>query len=83
MQALHPGVIVGTRFGGGQPKWMQAIAGPIMRGVGFACTLEEAVRRFKVAAFDPIPNGSYVVKGVPSPLPTQSEATGWRGVAGM
>ena len=73
VQALHPGIILGTRFGGGQPAWQQAIGGPIMRAIGMACTLDEAVRRFKVAAFDPIPNGSYVVKGLPSPLPKQSE----------
>ncbi|MFT3841071.1 MAG: SDR family NAD(P)-dependent oxidoreductase [Myxococcaceae bacterium] len=72
-QALHPGIILGTRFGGGQPALMQAIAGPIMRGIGMACTLDEAVRRFKVAAFDPIPNGSYVVNGKPTKLPKQSE----------
>jgi NAD(P)-dependent dehydrogenase (short-subunit alcohol dehydrogenase family) len=73
VNAIHPGVILGTRFGGGQSGFAQAVAGPIMRGIGFACTLEEAVRRFKVAAFDAIPSGAYVVKGAPSPLPKQSE----------
>ncbi len=72
VEALHPGVIMGTRFGGGQPKLAQAIGGPIMRAIGFACTLEEAVRRFRVAAFDELPSGSYLVKGKVAPLPKQS-----------
>lgn len=69
--SIHPGVILGTRFGGGQPKLMQVLAGPLMRGIGFACTLEEAVRRFTVAAFGEVPNGAYVVKGKPAALPKQ------------
>jgi NAD(P)-dependent dehydrogenase (short-subunit alcohol dehydrogenase family) len=69
--SMHPGVIMGTRFGGGQSKLVQAIAGPLMRGIGFGCTLDEAVRRFEVAAFGDIPNGSYLVNGKPAPLPKQ------------
>src|SRR5207253_2387286 len=60
--SIHPGIIMGTRFGGGQPKIAQMIGGPIMRAIGFACTLEEATRRFNVAAFGDVPTGSYVVK---------------------
>jgi NAD(P)-dependent dehydrogenase (short-subunit alcohol dehydrogenase family) len=78
VQAIHPGIILGTRFGGGQPGWQQAIGGPIMRAIGLACTLDEAVRRFRVASFDPIPNGSYVVNGKPAALPKQSEDAGVR-----
>jgi len=70
--ALHPGIIMGTRFGGGQPKAVQAIFGPIMRAFGLACTLDEAVRRFRVACFGDVPTGSYVVKGVAARLPKQS-----------
>jgi NAD(P)-dependent dehydrogenase (short-subunit alcohol dehydrogenase family) len=70
--SVHPGIVLGTRFNGGQPKAMQAIAGPIMRAIGLGCTMEEAVRRFRVACFDDVPNGSYVVKGVPAPLPKQA-----------
>lgn len=70
--SIHPGIIMGTRFGGGQPKAMQAIAGPIMRAIGLACTLDEAVRRFRVASFGDVPTGSYVVKGEPAKLPKQS-----------
>lgn len=69
--SVHPGIIMGTRFGGGQPAFVQAVFGPIMRGVGFACTLEEAVRRFGVACFGDVPTGSYIVKGAPAPLPKQ------------
>jgi len=69
--SMHPGVIMGTRFGGGQPKIAQMIAGPIMRAIGFACTLEEATRRFNVAAFGDVPTGSYLMKGKPAPLPKQ------------
>lgn len=69
--AIHPGVIMGTRFGGGQPALMQALAGPIMRAIGFACTLEEAVRRFRVACFEDVPSGCYLVKGLAGPLPKQ------------
>src|SRR5262249_34263608 len=63
--AVHPGVIMGTRFGGGQPKIAQMIGGPIMRAIGFACTLEEAVRRFSVACFDDVSTGAYMAKGAP------------------
>ncbi len=70
--ALHPGIIMGTRFGGGQAKLMQVLAGPVMRLIGIACTLDEAKRRFRVAAFEEIPSGSYVVKGKPAPLPKQA-----------
>lgn len=69
--SVHPGIILGTRFGGGQPKAMQMIAGPIMRAIGLACTLEEAVRRFTVACFGDVPSGSYLVKGNVAPLPKQ------------
>lgn len=71
--ALHPGIIMGTRFGGGQPKVVQMIFGPIMRGIGLACTLEEAQRRFLVAAFGDVPSGSYLVNGKPVELPKQSK----------
>ncbi len=69
--SMHPGVIMGTRFGGGQPKLMQWLAGPIMRGIGFGCTLEEATRRFMVAAFGDVPTGSYMVNGKVAELPKQ------------
>lgn len=72
--ALHPGVIMGTRFGGGQPEILQAVAGPIMRAVGFACTLGEAVRRFRVACFDDVQSGTYLVRGRPAPLPKQARS---------
>jgi NAD(P)-dependent dehydrogenase (short-subunit alcohol dehydrogenase family) len=71
VEAVHPGIIMGTRFGGGQPKIAQAIGGPIMRAIGMACTLEEAVRRFRVACFDELPSGSYLVKGQVAELPKQ------------
>jgi NAD(P)-dependent dehydrogenase (short-subunit alcohol dehydrogenase family) len=77
--SVHPGVIMGTRFGGGQPALAQAIGGPIMRAIGFACTLEEAVRRFRVACFEPVPSGSYVVKGKPDKLPKQVNDASVRG----
>jgi NAD(P)-dependent dehydrogenase (short-subunit alcohol dehydrogenase family) len=70
--ALHPGIIMGTRFNGGQPRAVQAIFGPLMRGVGLACTLEEAVRRYRVAAFGDIPSGCYLVNGAPVRLPKQA-----------
>lgn len=76
--AIHPGVIMGTRFNGGQPKIAQMIGGPIMRAIGFACTLDEAVRRFTVASFGDVPSGSYIVKGAPAPLPNQSNDAGVR-----
>ncbi len=71
--AVHPGIIVGTRFGGGQPAIAQAIGGPLLRAIGLGCTLEEAVRRFRVACFDPVPSGSYVVKGKAAPLTQQAQ----------
>jgi NAD(P)-dependent dehydrogenase (short-subunit alcohol dehydrogenase family) len=69
--SLHPGIVMGTRFGGGQPRVMQMIAGPIMRAIGLACTPDEATRRFNVAAFGDVPSGSYIVKGKPAELPKQ------------
>ena len=71
--ALHPGIIMGTRFAGGPPKPLQAIMGPIMRAVGFAVTLEESTRRFMVAAFDTLPSGSYLVNGKVAQLPKQTQ----------
>ena len=38
---------------------------------GGSLRLEEATRRFNVAAFGDVPTGSYVVKGKPAPLPKQ------------
>jgi NAD(P)-dependent dehydrogenase (short-subunit alcohol dehydrogenase family) len=70
--SLSPGVIMGTRFGGGQPKIAQMIGGPIMRAIGLGATLEEATRRFNVAAFGDVPTGSYIHPGMPAPLPRQS-----------
>ena len=70
--ALHPGIVMGTRFGGGQPKAMQLLAGPVMRLAGIACTPEEALRRFHVAAFGDVPSGTYLVKGRASALPKPS-----------
>jgi NAD(P)-dependent dehydrogenase (short-subunit alcohol dehydrogenase family) len=69
--SIHPGIIMGTRFGGGQPKVAQIIGGPIMRLIGLACTLEEAQRRFSVAAFGDVPSGSYIVNGKAAKLPKQ------------
>jgi NAD(P)-dependent dehydrogenase (short-subunit alcohol dehydrogenase family) len=71
--SIHPGIILGTRFGGGQPKMQQMLAGPIMRALGVACTLEEAVAKFRVAAFGDVPNGSYLVNGKPAKLPKQAD----------
>ncbi len=77
--SVHPGVIMGTRFGGGQPAFVQAIGGPLMRAIGFMCTLEEAVRRFGVACFDDVPSGSYMVNGKVAALPKQSTDAPLRG----
>jgi len=82
--SIHPGIIMGTRFNGGTPALMQVVFGPLMRGVGLACTLDEAVRRFRVAAFDDVKSGSYMQKGLPSPLPKQAaDATVRGGVMGL
>jgi NAD(P)-dependent dehydrogenase (short-subunit alcohol dehydrogenase family) len=77
--SIHPGIIMGTRFGGGTPKIAQLIGGPIMRAIGMACTLEEAVRRFNVACFGDVPTGSYLQKGAPTALPKQSNDEAVRG----
>jgi NAD(P)-dependent dehydrogenase (short-subunit alcohol dehydrogenase family) len=69
--SVHPGIIMGTRFNGGQPKFVQMVGGPIMRALGAACTLEEATRRFEVACFGDVPTGSYLVNGKVAALPKQ------------
>lgn len=76
--SVHPGIIMGTRFGGGQSALLQAIAGPLTRMMGLGCTLDEAVRRFRVACFDGVPNGAYIVKGVAAPLPKQANEAAMR-----
>jgi NAD(P)-dependent dehydrogenase (short-subunit alcohol dehydrogenase family) len=82
--SMHPGIIMGTQFGGGQPKIAQAIGGPIMRLFGVACTMDEAVAKFRVSAFDPVPTGSYLVNGKPAPLPKQAQDAAIRaGVIGL
>jgi NAD(P)-dependent dehydrogenase (short-subunit alcohol dehydrogenase family) len=70
--SMNPGIVMGTRFGGGQSRFAQAIGGPIMRMLGLACDLDEAMRRFSVAAFGDVPSGAYVTKGVASELPKQA-----------
>jgi NAD(P)-dependent dehydrogenase (short-subunit alcohol dehydrogenase family) len=69
--SVNPGIVMGTRFGGGQPWIAQVIGGPIMRMMGLACDLPEAMRRFSMAAFGDVPSGSYLSKGVVAPLPKQ------------
>lgn len=69
--SMHPGIILGTRFGGGQPKVQQLFAGPLLWALGLSCSLDEAKRRFMVAAFGEVPSGSYLVKGRPATLPKQ------------
>lgn len=69
--SMHPGIIMGTRFGGGQPKIQQMMAGPIMRAIGLACTLEQAMEKFYAAAFGDVENGSYMVNGKAAELPKQ------------
>ncbi len=44
-----------------------------MRGIGVACSLEEAVRRFRAACFNEIPSGSYVVEGAVGAVPKQAQ----------
>jgi hypothetical protein len=67
--SVHPGIIMGTRFGGGQPKVAQVIGGPLMRALGLGATLAEASQRFQIACFGDVPSGSYLAKGRPVPLP--------------
>jgi hypothetical protein len=62
---------MGTRFNGGQSKFQQAVGGPIMRAIGMACTLEEAVAKFHAAAFGDVASGSYMINGKPAALPKQ------------
>ena len=50
-----------------------------MRAIGLACTLEEAQRRFRVAAFEDVPSGCYLVKGKPADLPKQVKDEAIRG----
>jgi retinol dehydrogenase-12 len=75
--SVHPGIIMGTQFGGGQPKVAQVFGGPIMRAIGLGATLAEASRRFQVACLEDVPSGSYLVKGRPAPVPkdARDEAT--------
>lgn len=76
--SVHPGVIVTTRFGGGLPPVVAAVMGPVLRLFGIGCTLDEAVRRFRVACFDDVKSGSYMQKGVVTPLPKQANDAGVR-----
>ncbi|HVO29958.1 MAG TPA: SDR family NAD(P)-dependent oxidoreductase [bacterium] len=71
--SVHPGIIMGTRFGGGQPKIAQILGGPVMRAIGLGATIDQASERFRIACFDDVPNAAYIVKGKPAPLPKPAQ----------
>ena len=71
--SLHPGIVLGTRFGGGQSKAFQRTVGSLLRLIGMARPLEASVKDYQTACFGEIQNGAYVIKGAKAKLPKQAE----------
>lgn len=64
--ALDPGVVLGTRLGGGPPRPLERLLAPLWRGAGLAVPIESAVRAFRVACFGEVPPAAYLVAGEPA-----------------
>lgn len=71
--SVHPGIVNGTRFTAEMPKAMQAVGAFVSNLVGIASPIEVAGERFRVACFDDVPSGAYVLRGAVARLPKQAD----------
>jgi NAD(P)-dependent dehydrogenase (short-subunit alcohol dehydrogenase family) len=73
--AVHPGIILGTRFGGGEPSGPslgRTAGATIMKLIGIGATLEQASERYHSAAFGKLANGTYFAWGKVANVPKQA-----------
>lgn len=74
--AVQPGIVMGTRFGGGEPSRPsvgRSVGAPIMRLLGIGATLEQASERYQKAAFDELASGTYFAWGKVAKIPKQAQ----------
>jgi NAD(P)-dependent dehydrogenase (short-subunit alcohol dehydrogenase family) len=74
--AVQPGIVLGTRFGGADPGGSgigRSLGAPLLHLLGLGATLDEAVERYRRAAFGDLPSGTYFAWGKAAPLPRQAQ----------
>lgn len=74
--AVQPGIILGTRFGGGEPagpSFGRTVGATVMKLVGIGATLDEASERYQRAAFGNIATGTYFAWGKAAKIPKQAQ----------
>jgi NAD(P)-dependent dehydrogenase (short-subunit alcohol dehydrogenase family) len=79
--AVQPGIVMGTRFGGGdpsRPSLGRSVGAPIMKLLGIGATLDQATERYQKAAFDRLASGTYFAWGKVAKFPNQAQDAGVR-----
>ena len=74
--AVQPGIVMGTRFGGGEPSSPslgRTIGAPVMKLIGIGATLEQATERYQLAAFGNLASGTYFAWGKVAKIPKQAQ----------
>ena len=75
---MHPGIILGTRFGGDIPKPVLAIMGVVAKVFRMNSTLDQAAQRFLVAASSTAPSGTFFDQDRVGTPPKQAQDPGFR-----
>jgi NAD(P)-dependent dehydrogenase (short-subunit alcohol dehydrogenase family) len=79
--SVQPGIVVGTRFGGGQPSgpsFGRTVGATVLRLLGIGASLKKATDRYQQAAFGDMPSGTYFAWGKVTKLPQQAQDAGVR-----
>jgi hypothetical protein len=79
--SVQPGVVLGTRFGGGKPSgpsFGRTVGATLLKMLGIGATLEQATDRYQEAAFGAMASGSYFAWGKVANLPQQAQDAGVR-----
>jgi NAD(P)-dependent dehydrogenase (short-subunit alcohol dehydrogenase family) len=74
--AVQPGIVMGTRFGGGEPSRPsigRTVGITIMKLLGIGATLQQATERYQQAAFDRLATGTYFAWGKVAKVPNQAQ----------
>jgi hypothetical protein len=74
--SVQPGIVLGTRFGGGQPSrpsFRRTIGATLLQLLGIGASLEQATERYGQAAFGDMASGAYVAWGKVAKLPQQAQ----------
>jgi retinol dehydrogenase 12 len=79
--AVQPGIVVGTRFGGREPSgpslW-RTVGATMMKLLGIGATMEQAIERYRLAAFGDMASGTYFAWGKVAKIPQQAQDAGVR-----